>query len=333
LKILILGSNYCWSIDQIYKRELIKTDNEVHFIEIQNLFFDYYFKNVLNKISFRLGFSAIYDRINNYVLNQTENQTYDLIWVFKGMELYPSTLQKLRKQSKRLINFNPDNPFIFSGKGSGNSNVTNSINLFDEHFTYDSSIKDRLINEFGVKCTLVPFGFDQEIILDNELSNLEEVNSVCFLGNPDSYRAEILKSVLDQGLPLHVYGFKWDKFLKHPLVKCHEPVYERKFLQIIRSYRVHLNIMRIHNLDSHNMRSIEIPGCGGIMLAPKTKDHVNFFEEGKEAFFYSSGKDLVNKAKSILEMDINNINKIRNSAREKVLAEFSYSKLVKKFIF
>ena len=43
--------------------------------------------------------------------------------------------------------------------------------------------------------------------------------------------------------------------------------------------------MRIHNPDSHNMRSFEVPGVGGIMVAPDTKEHRIFFEVGKEIFY------------------------------------------------
>ncbi len=311
---------------------MIKIGHEVQFIEVQNMFYDYYYKNALNKIYFRLGISNIYEEINNSVLDQTKNKLYDLIWVFKGMELYPNTLKTLKKRSKKLINFNPDNPFIFSGRGSGNSNVTNSIKLFDEYFTYDLNVKIRLEVEYGINCTLVPFGFDQDLILASDLPNSEEEKSVCFVGNPDKYRAQILLSVLNNGLPLNVFGNNWSRYLKHPLVKCYDAIYEKQFYHMLKKYRVQLNIMRIHNPDSHNMRSIEIPGCGGIMLAPRTTDHVEFFEEGKEAFFYTNTESIVNQAKIILEMDSQKINEIRIAAKEKVLSEFSYSKLVQKFI-
>jgi hypothetical protein len=35
--------------------------------------------------------------------------------------------------------------------------------------------------------------------------------------------------------------------------------------------------MRVLNLNLHNMRSMEIPGIDGLMLAPHTADHSTFF--------------------------------------------------------
>jgi spore maturation protein CgeB len=279
-----------------------------------------------------LGLTKIQSKIQKRLITEVQHQVFDLIWVFKGMEIQPKTLLELKKQTKRLINFNPDNPFIFSGMGSGNKNVTLGIPLYDEHFTYDHEVKNQIDKEFGIKCTLIPFGFDQEVTLNDDIQLTQDIKAVCFVGNPDMYRAEILKVILDSGFPLHVYGHDWDKFLKHPNLTNHGPAYQNEYYQTLRIYRVQLNIMRVHNLDSHNMRSMEIPGCGGMMLAPKTKDHLAFFEEGKEAFFYKNSDELISQVKIMLELEDFAIQKIKLNAREKVLNQFSYRKLAKIFI-
>jgi spore maturation protein CgeB len=248
------------------------------------------------------------------------------------MELTPKTIKHLRKSTIRLINFNPDNPFIFSGKGSGNSNVTKSISLYSEHFTYDNRVKVKIESEFGMKCTIVPFGFDPEVITIEELNKVEEIKAVCFVGNPDTYRTQVLSEILDNGLQLHVYGHDWSKYLNHPNLTIHGPVYEKEYYRTLRKYRVQLNIMRVHNLESHNMRSIEVPGCGGIMLAPQTSDHDSFFIENHEVFFYSDIVQLIEKANKILVLDNTTSQMIRKNAINKVVSRFSYQELTKKFI-
>ena len=332
MKILIIGSDYNWSIERIYTRELLKLGHVVQHIPVQNWYYDFYYKSTLHKTFTRLGLTRLQSKIQKRLITEVQHKVFDLIWVFKGMEIQPKTLLELKKKTKRLINFNPDNPFIFSGKGSGNKNVTLGIPLYDEHFTYDHEVKNQIDKEFGIKCTLIPFGFDQEIILDDDIQLTQDIKAVCFVGNPDTYRAEILKVILDNGFTLHVYGNDWDKFLKHPNLNNHGPAYEKEYYNILQNYRVQLNIMRAHNLDSHNMRSMEIPGCGGMMLAPKTKDHLAFFEEGKEAFFYKNSDELISQVKIMLELEDFAIQKIKLNAREKVLNQFSYRKLAKIFI-
>jgi spore maturation protein CgeB len=332
LKILIIGSDYNWSIERIYTRELLKLGHEVKHIPVQNWYYDFYYKSKLHKTLTRLRLTTIHRKIQKLLIIEVQDQVFDLIWVFKGMEIQPKTLSELKKHTKRLINFNPDNPFIFSGKGSGNKNVTQGISLYDEHFTYDHEVKNKIDKEFGIKCTLIPFSFDQEISIDEEIHLMQDIPAVCFVGNPDGYRAEILKVILESGFPLHVYGNDWDKYIKHPNLTNHGPIYQKEYYEILRKYRVQLNIMRVHNLDSHNMRSMEIPGCAGLMLAPKTKDHLAFFEEGKEAYFYENSDQLISKVKIILALEDSVVQKMKLNARQKVLNQFSYEKLTANFL-
>lgn len=332
MKILIIGSDYNWSIERIYKRELLKLGHVVQHIPVQNWYYDFYYKSTLHKTLTRLGLTRLQSKIQKRLITEVQHKVFDLIWVFKGMEIQPKTLLELKKQTKRLINFNPDNPFVFSGNGSGNKNVTIGIPLYDEHFTYDHEVKKQIDKEFNIKCTLIPFGFDQEITFDDDKQLTQDIKAVCFVGNPDAYRTDILKVILDSGFPLHVYGNDWDKFLKHPNLINHGPAYEKEYYKTLRKYRVQLNIMRVHNFDSHNMRSMEIPGSGGLMLAPKTKDHQAFFEEKKEAYFYENTDQLLSQIKVMFELEGSAIQKIRRSAREKVVKQFSYARLTKEFI-
>jgi len=332
VKILILGSDYSWSIERIFCRVLKEMDHDVTLLPVQNYFNDFYYRNKINKIIFRLGLSNLSVNIQNRLLTEIGDTRYDLIWVFKGMEVKRDTLVKLKRNTKRLINFNPDNPFIFTDRGSGNINVTDSISVFDEHFTYDLAVKLKFENDFGINCKLVTFGFDPEKIDLIGLESLEEIIAVCFIGNPDTYRAGILLEILNKGLFLHVYGHNWSVYLNHANLTIFDPICGEEYYRTLRKYRVQLNIMRIHNLNSHNMRSIEIPGCGGVMLAPRTADHETFFEEGKSVFLYSSSDDLICQVEKIMALSSDDVNEIRLNAWKTIRDHFTYDKLALRFI-
>ncbi len=77
--------------------------------------------------------------------------------------------------------------------------------------------------------------------------------------------------------------------------------------------------MRVHNEDSHNMRTFETPGVGGIMLAPDTTEHRMFFEEGKEAFLFKEVNDCIEKIKKIMNLSYDNAMKVREAARSRSL--------------
>ena len=332
MNILLIGSNYSWSIERIYKRELEALGHQVELLDVQNQFYDYYYKSLFHKLIFRIGLSRILNKINKAVLGIVSGQQYDLIWVFKGMELFPDTLRTLKANTHRLINYNPDNPFIFSGKGSGNRNVSKSISIYDLHLTYDAWVKEKIEKDFNIISHLLPFGFDEEAIADEELNIIEEVDAICFLGNPDKYRASIIQLLLDEQIKVHIYGKDWQKFFNHEYIVIHQPVYGKELYKTLRKYRVQLNIMRAHNLNSHNMRSIEIPGAGGIMLAPKTADHLAFFNLGEEIFTYEDTESLVIEAQRILNSDKLAIEQVRKNARAKVLEKFTYKVQTKRIL-
>ncbi len=332
IRILIIGSDYSWSIERIYQHELEALGHKVDLVAVQNMFYDYYYKSVLHKLIYRFGLSKILTKINKFLLDKVENEHYDLIWVFKGMEILPETLKKLKIKTGKLINYNPDNPFIFSGKGSGNHNVTNSISLFDLHLTYDAWVKEKIENEFKIKTEMLTFGFDDTAVQNLDLYSGEEVLAVCFLGNPDAYRATIIYALLDNGIEVHLYGNDWSKFVKHEIAVIHNPVYGLEFYKTLRKYRVQLNIMRVHNLNSHNMRSMEIPGVGGVMLAPQTADHLSFFKVNEEIFVYYNEQSLAEEAKRILITDKMVIDKLREEARKKVLEQFTYKIQTKRIL-
>ena len=83
--------------------------------------------------------------------------------------------------------------------------------------------------------------------------------------------------------------------------------------------------MRIHNLDSHNMRSFEVPAVGGIMLAPDTKEHRLFFDNGREAIWFNGINEAIDKAKQLLGFEKPKAEEIRRKARERSLRSgYSY---------
>lgn len=202
MKLLVIGANSTYAIERFYLnywREN-KRGIEVDFLATQNLFYEYYNKNSFNKILFKLGVSKIYCNINREVIKRIDLFAPDIIFIFKGMEVYPETLKYAKIRGIKLINYNPDNPFIFSGRGSGNINITKSIGLYDYHFTYSKEIKKQIELKFNIPTQLLPFAYD---ISDEEFEFCKkqpEKNKVCFIGNPDFYRAKLIYNLAKKEL-------------------------------------------------------------------------------------------------------------------------------------
>jgi spore maturation protein CgeB len=72
------------------------------------------------------------------------------------------------------------------------------------------------------------------------------------------------------------------------------------------------------------MRSFDIPGAGGIMLAPKTNDHEKYFVENEDVFLYESVEIAFHKANQILNFSFEKRLEIRKSARDRALKFHTY---------
>jgi spore maturation protein CgeB len=324
MKILIAGSDEVWSLEKYFVKHLINAGVQIQICAVQSIFLSSYNKSILTKILHKAGWSSIYKQIEEKVKQAITNGQPDVMWVFKGMELSPELLQWVKSKGVKLVNFNPDNPFIFSGSGSGNKNVTDSIGLFDLHWTYDRDIQKQIIDNYKVPCNILPFGYEISDGIYEECIKQEETVKVCFLGNPDSQRAGFIQQ-LAQKIPVDVYGHNWNRFLNHKNVAVFQPVYADDFWKTLYRYRVQLNLMRPHNPNSHNMRSFEVPGIGGIGLFPHTPDHATYFEEGKELYLYKTLNDCIAKAETLLSMTTSEAATIRIAARLKsVQVGYSY---------
>ncbi len=331
MKILIVGSNKVWALENIYAKELVN-NSSVEIFNAHGLFLDYYHKRNLNKLVYRLGLSSILKRINQVLLQHIGKFKPDVVWVFKGMEVFPRTLTEIKKKNIVLVNYNGDNPFDFTFRGSGNENVSKSLNLYDHHFSYNQSFVQKFKNEFNLSASWLPFGYDLRKEPPKDRNSIK--NKVCFVGNPDKVRARIINTLIQNNISVDVYGSNWDQFInKSDLVNTFPHILGVDFIEKVQEYRLQLNIFRPQNKDSHNMRTFEMPALGVIMLAPFSAEHSQLFEEGKEVYYFNDDEELVAKTKLILSLSSEEAHQISINAYQKsVLNKCSYNERAKEVL-
>ena len=265
---------------------------------------------------------------NARLLSRVEATQPDVVWLFKGMEIYPSTLGKLRELGILLVNYNPDHPFRYFSRGSGNNNVLRSIPKYHIHLTYSQAIAREMNNLYpSVDTRIVPFGHDVSETVYARIIAEDEINRVCFLGNPDEHRAREIGALVEAEIPVDVFGHRWDRFLKpaHNL-QTHPQIVGEAMYRTLRRYRVQMNFFRPHNVASHNMRSFEVPACGGIMLAEDSIEHREFFESGQEAFYFRTRSEMVENARALLAISKQQANQVRGAARRRSInSGYSYA--------
>lgn len=325
MRLLLVGSNAEGSLESYYLNALYSNKEiDVHVFPCRNLFFDFYNQSLLHKSLYKLGISGIYRQINKRLLALVRSVKPDIVLIFKGMEIFPGTLVGLQEMGIKLVNYNPDHPFKFYGKGTGNKNVRNSIGLYHLYLSYSQSIAEEIEDRYDIDTGAIPFGYN--MLVDKPVAEREEIAKVCFIGYPDRDRFQVLHSLQKQKIPLDVYGKNWHRWLKEDEnLTIHGSVFGNSYSTTASKYRVGLNLYRPHNANAHNMRSFELPAAGTIQLLPYSAEFEGCFDDNSEVVFYNSNKQIALKAMELLNLSFVEANKIKENALAKsVKGRYSY---------
>ena len=138
----------------------------------------------------------VYELINIVLFNK---KNYDLIIVFKGIYLNPSTISICKKLSiKSLwINIFPDDPYNFSNSSMSNKNVIRSMKFFDYYCLWSKKIISKINNKSILKknkLIYLPFAFDdsKKIIMKKTKIFKYDIN---FIGSYDNLRHGLIRSI------------------------------------------------------------------------------------------------------------------------------------------
>ena len=246
----------------------------------------------------------------------------DVLIVFKGFDYPPSVLKRIAARGIRLVNYNTDHPFRFFSPGSGNANIRDSVPLYDLYITYSGPTGRELeAANPDQKVLVLPFGHAIDDALFDEIAGEPEVVRGCFNGNPDKERADAIRFLTENGVPMDLFGYGWKKFLtpSETLRLC-TPEAGIDMFRILRRYRFQLNLFRPHNEGSHNLRTFEVPAVGGISLGPDSPEHREFFVAGRDAFYFSEPGAMLAEARKLLALPVDAANDIRLAARRRTVA-------------
>lgn len=284
--------------------------------------------SVPERIAFRLAPRLWYDSANRRWLDAAKDFRPDVAWIFKGADIYPDTLRALRAAGVFLVNYNGDHPFEFFSRGSGNRNVEEAVGLYDLYLTYSVRIERQLNERYpDMRTGVIPFGHNVSDELYERISRGDEILRACFVGNPDRRRADAVRKLVEAGVPVDVFGHRWDNFLSaSPNLRIAGQVIGPAMYESFHRYRLQLNVMRPHNEGSHNMRTFEVPASGGLILTEDTPEQRDFFETGREAFVFADDAGMIAQAKRLLAMSRDEADAVRAKARAKsVSAGYSYA--------
>jgi len=261
-------------------------------------------------VSFILRKSKLLN-INHWLMNKRlvkrviESKS-DILWIDKGRYVSSDTIKKIRKEINLIIIYETLD-YMFTPVYKTKHFISN-IPQFDLIVTMRRD--DVQYYQYGAKKVLVLCCcFYEKLYRPVKLSKREEdlyLADVVFCGNPQEETAESIAFLIDNGINVRIWGkliywkrMKCFKKLK-PFIVDQYLIWE-EYVKATNGAKIGLCFLRRVSQDEHTFRSLEIPACGTFMLAERTRDHMNLFEEDKEAVFFSNKEELLEKVRYYLK--------------------------------
>lgn len=273
----------------------------------------------------RLSRGSIVRAINAAVLQQARTFQPELVWADKQEFLYPETVHTLRQLGARTVHFTPDPYFTLSWKQTPLQ--TQALQVFDV-LAYCKAYERQAYEALGKPLIYLPLGYCDEVHRPLASADPRWHCAVGFLGGWEPRRQQLIGAVAAAVPPalggVKIWGGHWD-FLRtgkaglrkrlilnqlagpQPYRMERQPwidsclqgdeVYGDDYARALSGSRIGLGFLRQVCPDQHTTRTFEIPACGSLLLADRTEEHQQFFEEGKEAEFFSCEAELVDKAR------------------------------------
>jgi spore maturation protein CgeB len=285
------------------------------------------------KYLYRLFWGHLTKTVESKLIENINRFKPDILFIVKGFYYSDTFISRLKLKYKNIFiaNFNPDNTFNDWHFGNSNKWILKSTPYYDCIYTWGANLVDAF-NRIGAKKSAhLPFAFDSALHKSEETNTRQQKKVISFIGTWDEEREWWISKL--KNLDINIYGGNWNKSTKSIRKKVVlNDVRGANFSKICSESAVNLNILRLQNKDSHNMKSYEIPGCGGFMLASSSIEHSELLIEGIEADYFTTPEELYERSNFYLNnLDLSK--EIATRAKIKIHNEsYSYSARARQII-
>lgn len=262
--------------------------------------------------------------VNTALLSEIRKSCFDVIWIEKGNMIHPWTLAAIKKLAPyvALVSCSEDDMYARHGHSLW---YRWGLRHYDCVFTTKAYNLEELKRLGAKKTKLFLDSFDEKTHRPMQLTDAERRRFGCDVGAIGAFepeRARSLYYLATNGIRVSIWGNGWKDWVgRHPNLDVrNEFLFGEDYSKAISATKINLNFLRKINRDEVTSRSVEIPACGGFMLAERTQRHMDFFAEGIEADFFSSDKELIAKIKMYLHNDEGR-EKIAYAGRERCLRD------------
>jgi spore maturation protein CgeB len=226
-----------------------------------------------------------------------------LAWIDKGKWLGPETIREIRQRTGApVIHYTPDAQFLYNRSRL----FARSVPQYDLVVT-TKRFEIELYHQHGAK--RVHFdqqGFDRRFPprLPTEDEREMFTSDVAFFGRCEPHYVNLLGTVINTGAQLKIWGPNWPRFARqNAWIRPHvrgEGVFGEQYPVALSCARIAIGALSKYIPETVTTRSFEIPASGAMLLAERTRDHLDLYKEGEEAEYFGSLPELAEKVRYYL---------------------------------
>ncbi|RXG13097.1 glycosyl transferase family 1 [Leeuwenhoekiella aestuarii] len=275
--------------------------------------------------------------INRKIVDKCKEKKYDIIWIDKGILISKETLLTIKSlnRSSKIVSYSPDNMAL---RHNQSENYLTALPYYDCVFTNKSYILKDLYKIGAQQVKFVNNSFESTFHYPRKLSEEDRRKfggDVGFIGSWEKERCESILYLVNNGIKVTVFGGgKWNDYKSyHPNLKIKKGLFSEEYSKALQAFKISLCFLRKMNYDLQTTRSVEIPACGGFMLAERTEEHIAMFTEDEEAAYFGTNKELLEKCRFYLANSYLRNQVAKNGTKRCTISGYSNEMTIKEMLY
>jgi spore maturation protein CgeB len=262
------------------------------------------------KINYMSGYQLVAPLVKRWLKSKLCGKQFELAIVDGGLAISSSSVAFLHQHCTQIANYVIDDP---TGLRDGNNwnTLRGAIADYDLWFVVRIESEQEFRHRGARKVVRIWRSYDEvaHAPFPSEQAIPQSFRSeVAFIGTwmkdeGRDGRDYFLLKLIEAGVPVSIWGGRW---FKSPCWSKLKPFWRggslggRDYVAAIQGAKITLGFLSKGNRDLHTQRSSEIPYIGGLLCAERTSEHLQMYQEGVEAVFWSSAEECIEVCRELL---------------------------------